>query len=65
MRDDPIVEEIRGIRDAHAARFNYDLEAIYQDVKRSEDELRKHGWVFVNYPSRRADPRTVTNRSAE
>jgi hypothetical protein len=30
--NDPIVDEVRRIRDAHAARFNYDLEAILRDI---------------------------------
>jgi hypothetical protein len=34
MQDDPIVEEVRRVREAYAARFNYDLEAIFQDLKR-------------------------------
>jgi hypothetical protein len=37
--NDPIVEEIRRIRDEHAARFNYDLDAIFDDIKKSEKEL--------------------------
>ncbi len=41
---DPIVEEVRRIRDAHAARFGYDLEAIFRDIKEQE---RKGGHVFV------------------
>jgi hypothetical protein len=36
MREDPIVEEIRKIRDEHAARYNYDLRAIYRALKRSQ-----------------------------
>ena len=36
MKDDPIVTEIRKIREAHAARFNYDLRAIYEDIKKQE-----------------------------
>ena len=38
MLNDPIVEEIRRFRDEHAARFNYDLDAIFDDIKRSEKE---------------------------
>ncbi|MBF0439475.1 MAG: hypothetical protein HQL93_10190 [Magnetococcales bacterium] len=38
MWNDPIVEEIREIREKHAARFNYDPVAIYQDLKRLERE---------------------------
>ncbi len=36
MKDDPIVTEVRKIREAHAARFNYDLRAIYEDIKKQE-----------------------------
>ncbi len=50
MQDDPIVEEIRKAREAYAARFNYDLEAIFQDLKRQE---RESGRTFVTFPPRR------------
>ncbi len=30
---DPIVEEIRGFRNEHAKQFNYDLDAICEDIK--------------------------------
>ncbi len=36
--NDPIVDEVRRVRDAHAARFNYDLHAIFLDIKRREKE---------------------------
>jgi hypothetical protein len=36
---DPIVEEIRKIRDEHAASFNYDLDAIFDDFEKSQKEL--------------------------
>lgn len=32
--EDPIVEEVRRIRDEHAAQFNYDIDAIVADYKR-------------------------------
>lgn len=35
MRDD-IVEQIRKVRDQHAAKFNYDLAAIFKDIKEQE-----------------------------
>ena len=31
---DPIVEEVRRIREEHAAQFNYDIDAIFADLKR-------------------------------
>ncbi len=36
MKNDPIVEEIRQIRDEYAAQFNYDLLALFQDLKQQE-----------------------------
>ncbi len=38
---DPIVEEVRKVRDEHAAQFNYDLDAIYADMKRIEGESKE------------------------
>ena len=50
MWEDPIVEEVRKAREAHAAKFNYDLQAIYRDLKAQE----KHsGRTFVAYPPKR------------
>jgi hypothetical protein len=51
--NDPIVDEVRRIRDAHAAMFNYDLDAIFQDIKEQEKES---GLRFVSYPPRTAEP---------
>ena len=38
---DEIVEEVRAIREAHAARLGYDLDAIYQDLKEQEQQSRR------------------------
>lgn len=38
MWKDPIVEEVRKVREEHAARFNYDPVAIYNDLKRLQQE---------------------------
>jgi hypothetical protein len=35
---DPIVEEVRKVRDHHAARFNYNLDAIFDDLKKMQQE---------------------------
>jgi len=50
MWEDPIVAEVRKVRQAHAAKFNYDLLAIYKDLKEQEKKSRR---TFVSYPSRR------------
>lgn len=50
--NDPIVDEIRKYREAHAARFNYDLDAIYRDIKEREKEWEeKTGRKFEPPPS--------------
>ena len=36
MWNDPIVDEVRKVRDAHAKKFNYDLQAIAADLKRQQ-----------------------------
>lgn len=51
--NDPIVDEVRRVRDAHAALFNYDLDAIFHDIKEQE---KSSGLKFVSYPPRRAVP---------
>lgn len=45
--DDPIVDEVRRIRDAYAARFNYDLDAIFRDIKEQEARA-KHSLIVVS-----------------
>lgn len=49
MFDDPIVEEIRRVRRAHAAQFDNDLAAIVADLQRLQRESGRH---YVNYPPR-------------
>jgi hypothetical protein len=41
MPRDPIVAEIRAIREAYAKRFNYDLDAICRDLKEKEKRSRR------------------------
>ena len=36
MWNDPIVEEVRQVRDEHAKKFNYDLRAIAEDLKKQQ-----------------------------
>ena len=52
---DPIVDEVRRARDAYAARFNYDLRAIYRDLK---DQEKRSARKIVSYAenSTRAEP---------
>ena len=38
MQDDPIVDEVRRIRQAYAKRFGFDLRAMVADLRRKEQE---------------------------
>jgi hypothetical protein len=51
--NDPIVDEVRRVRDAHAASFNYDLHAIFLDIKKREKE---RGLIFVDGVARQPAP---------
>jgi hypothetical protein len=52
MWNDPIVEEVRKIREEHAARFDYDLKRIFQDIKEREE---KSGHKVVSLPPKRVE----------
>ena len=57
MIDDPIVEDIRRVRRAHASQFDNDLAAIVADLRRLE---RESGRSYVNFP-----PRLLEKQSAQ
>jgi len=56
---DPIVEEVRRAREAHAKQFNYDLDAIVDDLKKREKES---GVPTVSLPPRRVAKKRKTSR---
>jgi len=41
------------VRDAHAARLNYDLDGIFRDIKEQE---KKNGRVFVSFTPPGVEP---------
>jgi hypothetical protein len=51
MWQDPIVEEVRRIRDEHAKRFNYDLHAICEDFRKMQSSS---GHTVVSRQPRRS-----------
>jgi hypothetical protein len=44
--NDPIVDEVRRVRGEHAARFNYDLWAIFRDI---QEQQKRSGLKFVSF----------------
>jgi len=61
--NDEIVDEVRAIREAHAARFNYNLRAIYEDLKKSESEHIADGHPFVSPPAVLPAPNSTLQRT--
>ena len=53
MWKDPIVEEVRAIRDEHARAFGYDADAIFADLVRAQSAHEREGIKFVNFEPRR------------
>ena len=47
---DPIITEVRSVRDDHAARFGYDVEAIFRDIRSRQEASDRE---YVRYPARR------------
>lgn len=47
MWEDKIVAEVRSVRQAHAEKFDFDLKAIYQDLK---DQEGQGGRTTVSFP---------------
>jgi len=52
IEPDPIIAELRAGRDAHAERFNYDVKAIFQDIRAMQ---AMSGRKYVRYPAHRVD----------
>jgi hypothetical protein len=52
---DEIVAEVRRAREAYAKRFNYDLRAIFADIKKQQADSERE---FVSLPAKRIPPLT-------
>jgi len=53
---DPIVEEIRKLREQYASQFNHDIDAIYDDIQQRQVQSGKK---LVSLPARK--PSKVLN----
>jgi hypothetical protein len=59
MWSDEIVEEVRKARDEYAAQLNYDLEAIFKDIKQKEEKTDRE---VVSLPPRKPQLIELTTR---
>ena len=53
MKNDPIVAEVRAIRDELAAQCGYDIKEIFRKLREQQAES---GLNYVRYPARRMAP---------
>lgn len=63
MLNDEIVDEVRAIREAHAAKFNFDLRAIFEDLKKSEAVHLANGRRFIEPPASPIAPNSALQRN--
>ena len=56
MWKDEIVEEVRKVRNEYAAKFDYDLDAIYRDIKEQEKQNQHR---VVSLPPKKPELVTV------
>jgi hypothetical protein len=65
---DPIVEKLHKIRRSHAAKFNFDVEAIARDAMKIEPWMekkiyaRRHGKLVPVYPDKAKSRAAATRK---
>ena len=59
MWEDPIIREIHKFRQEHAKKFNFDLHAIFLDLKEQEKRDKRH---TVSLPIKRHKERLTGHR---
>lgn len=58
MIRDPIVEEVRQVREDYFKRFNYNLNALFDDLQRRQ---REGGRRTISLPPKRLPPASKTS----
>ncbi len=50
MWQDPIVEETRDLRKQYAEQFNHDIDAIFADIRKRQEQSKRNR---VSFPARK------------
>ena len=58
---DPIISEVRAIRDRYAAQLDYDVAAIFKDLRTRQEASER---VYLHYPGRSVELGTELGDSA-
>ena len=64
MLTDGIIEEVRANREAHAQKFNYNLRAIYEDLKKSEKK-RIQQWHLSIEPAAKIASKNMRTKTTK
>jgi len=59
MWNDEIVEEVRKVRQEYAAQFDYDLGAIFKDLKQQEEKSERE---IVSRPPKKPELTELSTR---
>jgi hypothetical protein len=63
MMNDEIIAEVRAIKDAIGVKYNYDLRALFEEIKSGEAELEAKGIHLIPPPAEAAGlPGTALQR---
>ena len=62
VQPDPIITEVRAIRDEYAARFDYDVGKMFRDL---QDRQNASDRRYVCYPARRPSIDLTGSRNKE
>ena len=62
LTTDEIIEEIHAARLEHAASFDFDIERIIADLKKSEQTRTEQGWPLVHTQEAPLSPKTAFQR---
>ena len=58
--EDPIVAEVRAARQAYAKELNHDPRAIFQDLLKRQERMKKEGYTFASLPDQGVPKKTGT-----
>ena len=58
---DPIVEEIHKIREEYAEKFDYNIDAMFEDLREKQSESSRK---IVSFAKDKKKPRNVNERKA-
>jgi hypothetical protein len=54
VKNDPIVAEVRKLRQEYFAQFDYDLNAMFEDLRRKTEQSKREGRRVAAPPARRS-----------